>query len=85
MKPSRKVSWFVETRGVTLWSRDGSVCLSIPYPHAGLWALIANGNYNPACAAELLSVLMSIGRQEAMREVEKTLAAWRQEGFLSED
>jgi hypothetical protein len=50
-----------------------------------LWALIANGNYNPACAAELLSVLMSIGRQEAMREVEKTLAAWRQEGFLSED
>jgi hypothetical protein len=85
VKPSRQVSWFVETRGVTLCSRDGSVCHSIPYPHAGLWALLANGNYSPACATELMSILMSLGKQEARREVEKTLEAWRQLGFLSEE
>ena len=66
-------------------SRDGSVRHSIPYPHAGLWALIANGNYNKTCAAELMSVLMSVGRHEAEREVEETLAAWMQAGLLSEE
>lgn len=85
MKPSCQVSWFVETRGVTLCSRDGSVRHSIPYPHAGLWALIANGNYSAAYASELMGVLMSVGRQEAEREVEETLAAWMQAGFLSEE
>lgn len=85
MKPSCQVSWFVETRGVTLCSRDGSVRHSIPYPHAGLWALIANGHYSTAYASELMSVLMSVGRQEAEREVEETLAAWMQAGFLSEE
>jgi hypothetical protein len=32
-----------------------------------------------------MSVLMSLGRQEAKREVENTIEAWRKEGFLSED
>ena len=77
MKPSCYVSWFVEMRGVTLCSRDGSLRQSIPYPHAGLWALIADGNYSPAYATELMGVLMSVGRQEAKREVEDTLAVWR--------
>ena len=85
MKASSQVSWFVETRGVTLCSHDGSVRHSISYPHAGLWALIANGNYSKICAAELMSVLMSVGRQDAECEVEVTLAAWKQAGFLSEE
>jgi hypothetical protein len=85
MKPSGQVAWFVETRAVTLCSRDGSVRHSIPYPHAGLWALIANGNYQPGYAAELMSVLMSISREEAAREVERTLAAWTRAGFLAGD
>lgn len=85
MKPSCQLSWFVETKGVTLCNRDGSVRQSIPYPHAGLWALVANGNYSPACATELMSVLMSVAREQARREVEETLAAWRQHGFLSEE
>ena len=83
MRPSDQVSWFVEARGVTLSSRDGRVRQSIPYPHAGLWALIANGNYSKACAVELMSVLMSVGRHKAECEVEKTFAAWMQAGFLS--
>ena len=45
MKSLCGLLWFVETRGVTLCNRNESVRLSIPYPHAGLWALIANGNY----------------------------------------
>lgn len=85
MRPSCQVSWFVETRGVTLCNREGSVRHSIPYPHAGLWALIANGNYSETCAAELMSVLMSVGRREAEREIEETLAAWMQAGFLSKE
>jgi hypothetical protein len=85
VRPSCDVSWFVEMRGVTLYSSDGSVRCSIPYPHAGLWALIANGNYSKTCAAEMMSVLMSIGRHEAEREVEEALAAWMQAGLLSEE
>lgn len=83
MRPSSGLSWFVETRGVTLWSRSGTR-LSIPYPHAGLWALVANGNYNKVFAAELMSVLMSAGKQEAEREVETTLAAWKEAGLVIE-
>jgi hypothetical protein len=84
MKPSSQMSWFVETRGVTLCSLDGSVRCSIGYPHAGLWALIANGNYSLASAIELMSVLMSVKRPEAERAVEDTLNAWKREGFISE-
>ncbi len=85
MKPSEQLTWFVETRGVTLNSRDGQICHSIPYPHAGLWALVANGNYSLSHATELMIILMSVSRQAAMQEVEKTLAAWKQKGLLSEE
>ena len=83
MRPSCWVSWFVEMQGVTLYSRDESVRLSIPYPHAGLWELIANGNYRKDRAIELMSILMSAGRQEAEREVEETLSAWMRGGLVS--
>jgi hypothetical protein len=50
-----------------------------------MWALIADGNFSKASAAELMSLLMSVGRQEAEIEVEETLAVWMQMGFLSEE
>ena len=62
VKPSENVSWFVEMHGVTLSSGDGSVRHSIPYPHAGLWALIANGNYSDGCAIDMMSNLMLVDR-----------------------
>lgn len=82
IRPSRRLTWFVEARGVTLCSYDRQLHVSIPYPHAGLWALIANGNYRPGPAAELMSVLLSVDRERAADEVASTLAAWRQAGFL---
>jgi hypothetical protein len=82
---SNQLSWFVEMRGATLWSRDSSVRHSIPYPHAALWALIVNGNYNKTSAAEMMSIPMSVDRQDAEREVKEMLAVWRQAGLVSEE
>jgi len=85
MKPSIQVTWFVEMQGVTLYSRDTKVRRSIPYPYAGLWALIADGNYNPSRATEMMSILMSVAGPEAEYEVGETLAEWRRAGLLCED
>jgi hypothetical protein len=84
VRPSSHVSWFVEKRGVTLNTRDGTVCRSVPYPHAALWALIADGNYSPTYAVELMSVLMSVDREKAKREVDETITAWMGEGLVCE-
>jgi hypothetical protein len=83
MKPSDRLSWFVEVGGVTLWDRHGGKHLSIPYPHAGLWALIANGNYSKAYAVELMRLLMPASRKAAQHEVEATLSAWTGLGLIS--
>ncbi len=85
MKPSSHLTWFVEARGVTLSRHSPSLHVSIPYPFAALWALIANGNYSPGFAAELMSVLLSIDREQAADEVALTLAAWQQAGYLERD
>jgi hypothetical protein len=85
VRPSNRILWFVETRGVTIGSRDKSLSFSIPYPYAGLWALIANGNYHKECAVELMSHLMSTDRNKAEREVEETLVDWMQTGLLSKE
>jgi len=85
MKPAKHVVWHVEMQGVTLCSRHRNLRASIAYPHAGLWALIAHGNYSPASAAEMMSVLMSIDRRKAEREVADTLEAWRRAGFVCDD
>ena len=84
MRPSNHVSWFVEKRGVTLSSRDGTIRRSVPYPHAALWALTANGNYSSTYAVELMSVLMSVGCEQARREVNETLTEWIREGLVCE-
>jgi hypothetical protein len=68
-----------------LCSRDGRVRHSIPYPHAGLWALIAAGKFNRDSATELMSILMSVDRQEAEHEIEATLSVWSQLGFIAGD
>ena len=83
MKPASGICWFVETQGVTLTSRAGRVRLSIPYPHAGLWALIANGCHSPKRAVELVSILMTVDADTASHEVEKTLEVWRQMGIIT--
>lgn len=83
MKPAAQLSWFVERRGVTLASRDGAVCQSIPYPYAALWALVANGNYSPTYAATLMGLLMCADQPTAQREVAQTLAAWAQAGLIA--
>jgi hypothetical protein len=89
MKPAKHVTWYVEMQGVTLCvtlcGRHGNLRASIAYPHAGLWALIAHGNYSPARATEMMSVLMSIDRRQAESEVTDTLEAWRRAGLVCED
>jgi hypothetical protein len=85
MKPSNRIVWHVETRGVTIGSRDRSISISIPYPYAGLWSLIANGNYRKDSAVALMSHLMQAERNRAAIEVEKTLMDWMQTGLLSKE
>ena len=82
MRPSTDISWVVETRGVTLISRQQGVYVSIPYPHAGLWAILADGTYSPERARELMGILMATGEREAEGEVALTLAAWQKAGLL---
>ena len=57
---------------------------SIPYPHAGLWALIANGSYTKVLATELMSILMTISKEEAEREIEDTLETWIKNELIHE-
>ena len=83
MKPSGQISWFIETKGATLCSQDKSICLSIPYPYAGLWALFTNGNYTKKYAVELMSVLLSMDKHEAELEVRETISDWIKAGILS--
>lgn len=82
MNPVPHLSWFVETRGVTLVHRDRGVELSIPYPYAGLWALIANGNFELTFATEMMGILLSVARREAAREVRETLEVWRKASLI---
>jgi len=82
LKPAPDMLWVVELRGTTVVVRSRGVYLSIPYPHAGLWAILADGTYSPERARALMACLMSASEEEAGREVERTLAAWLEAGFL---
>lgn len=82
MRPSPDLSWFVEARGVTLVSPDLGAFLSIPYPHAGLWAILADGSYSLDRARELMALLMATDEDQAEREIGRTLTAWRDTGLL---
>lgn len=85
MKPSPDISWVVEKRGVTLMNRRARVSFSIPYPAAGLWALLANGNYSLTGARDLMAILMSVSAPEAEQEVLRILAGWRDAGLLQDE
>ena len=65
MKPANDISWFIGYRGVTLSSRGGNIHFSIPYPHAALWAGIANGNYRQDWAIDVLSILLDTDKVAA--------------------
>lgn len=80
--PADNVSWIVETRGTTLVKRRGGAIASIPYPHAGLWALLAAGRYTPERARDMMSVLLRTTPEEAGKEIVRALAVWREAGFL---
>ncbi|MFH0878828.1 MAG: hypothetical protein V2A34_03870, partial [Lentisphaerota bacterium] len=59
--------------------------LSIPYPPAGLWALIVHGNYSLEYARDMMAILMSIPEQEAEGVVLDTLAFWLKTGLLQKE
>ncbi len=82
MRPAPDISWIVETRGVTLIRGRRGSCLSIPYPHAGLWAMLADGTYSQECARDLMALLMVTDANHADREVLETLAVWQAAGLL---
>lgn len=82
VKPSPNICWLVLKRGITLVSPETGPLASIPYPYAGLWALIAEGNVSQERARDLMAVLMSIDEQEAQGQVINTLTAWQKAGFV---
>ncbi len=83
MRPAQGISWFIEMRGATLGSQGGGIRLSIPYPQAALWAIIANGNYRQDLAVELMMALLCTDKAAAQREVEKSLDVWLQLGIVA--
>ncbi len=81
-RPAADLSWIVETRGATLIQRRHGAVASIPYPYAGLWALLADGRYTRDRARDMMSVLLQTPPQEAEKEIRRALATWRKAGFL---
>ncbi len=82
-RPASDVSWLVETRGVTVASRRCGVAMSIVYPYAGLWAMVADGSYTPDRARDLMALLMATSPQDAEKEVVRTLAVWLEMGYIA--
>jgi hypothetical protein len=86
VRPAREVWWVVETRGVTLVRRDGDMpgaaLLSIPYPYAALWALIADGRYTPQRARRMMALVSRADEGQAERGVERALAMWQGMGLV---
>jgi hypothetical protein len=82
LKPAPGISWIVEVRGVTLVSRQRGAFASIPYPYAGLWAMVADGTYTPERARKLMALLMAVDEEESEREIVRTSAAWRGHGLV---
>jgi len=70
---------------VSLVSRKQELFVSIPYPHAGLWAIIADGTYSPERARRLVALLMGSDEDEADREVTQALESWREAGLMVEE
>jgi len=84
MRPSPDVSWVVEARGVTVVHPARGAFLSIPYPYAGLWAILAGGSDDMDRARRLMSLLLAIDEPRAELEIARALAVWREAGLLTE-
>ena len=84
MKPAAGLSWVVEDFGVTLFCREKGLHFSIPYPMAGLWSLVANGNYDRETARDLIALLRSVDPTESDDAVRAALTSWRGMGLLEE-
>lgn len=82
LKPAADIAWAVELRGVTLFSRRRNIYWSIPYPYAGLWAMLADGTYSLERARDLMALLTADGDEAAEHRVVSVVAAWRREGLL---
>ena len=82
LRPAEHICWVVETRGVTLVSRDGAAPLSIPYPHAALWGVIADGHYTPQSARAMMALLCRTDEAYAEREIARVLAGWQDMGLV---
>jgi hypothetical protein len=83
-KPSPDISWTVETRGLSLVSRKQGRFVSIPYPHAGLWAMIADGTYSLERARRLMALLLGADERQAEEEIIRTLENWRKTGLVDQ-
>ena len=83
MRPATGVSWVVENYGVTVTRPAGALFLSIPYPYAALWALIADGNYRAEFASRLLATLVPTDEQEAGHVAQRTLQQWIEEELVT--
>ena len=76
LETSPGIGWIVERHGVTVVRRNEGAFLSIPYPHAALWAIVADGTYTLERGRELMAAITGKGDRQAEHEVTKTITAW---------
>lgn len=67
---------------MTLVRGPGGAFVSIPYPYAGLWALLAEGACPGARANELMGLLTGADEKSSERNVARTLEDWRRTGLI---
>jgi hypothetical protein len=82
VRPAQGIAWVVEQYGVTIYCRDRGPLVSIAYPYAGLWALIADGTYASTRARDVLALLAGMDEGTAARQAARALSAWRTLGLL---
>jgi hypothetical protein len=82
VRPAQDIAWVVEQYGVTLCHRDRGAVVSIAYPYASLWGMIADGTYAPIRARDVLVLLTGMDEREAERQATRALSSWQALGLL---
>jgi hypothetical protein len=82
VRPAHGIGWVVERNGVTVFDRDRGALVSIAYPYAGLWAMIAGGAYTAGRACELMMLLTGMDEGTAERQAAASLFSWRELGLI---
>jgi hypothetical protein len=82
LRPAADVAWAVEDDCITLWRR-GAAPVSLRYPEAAAWDLVARGASN-ARMVRLLAAIWAIGEKGAAEQLEALLMQWRHRGWLEE-